>query len=71
MVNCILKNYDAFVANFGNARIERRRNSWAVYYPEDSDEYIQLCPDLSYLDGWLYGCVQGVLVVQHRSRQKN
>lgn len=57
----IADNLMAFVHNFGSVRIEKETGSgFYVYYPADSDSYIQYCYDLSYLDGWLYGVVQGV-----------
>lgn len=56
-------NLRAFETNFGKARIERVPYSTQinVYYPEDSNTYIQNCPNIHYLNGWLYGCVQGAL----------
>lgn len=58
----IQKNLGAFVANFGNVRIETADygGGFYVFYPASSDSYIQFCPDINYLDGWLYGVVQGV-----------
>lgn len=55
-------NLRAFRANFGDVRIEKdmyRRGAFMVFYPADADDYIQYCPSIDYLDGWLYGCVQG------------
>ena len=63
----IRQNYDAFVANFGSPNIERVPNKgFYVYYPDWDTEYVQYCRNIDYLDGWLYGCVQGALVIQHR-----
>ena len=56
-------NLRAFTANFGAPRIEKADygSGWYVYYPADADTYIQYCCDISYLNGWLYGVVQGFL----------
>lgn len=35
-----------------------------VYYPKErhnTEDYIQYCYNIAYLDGWLYGCVQGAV----------
>ena len=58
----ISMNLEAFTRNFGEIRIEedaRKRGAFYVFYPEDSEIWVQYCPDISFLDGWLYGCVQG------------
>ena len=56
----IADNLRAFTYNFGEVRIEKITGSgYYVYYPADSDSYIQYCYSLDYLDGWLYGVVQG------------
>lgn len=59
----IADNLRAFRYNFGSVRIEREDagRGFYVYFPKDSDSYIQYCPDINYLDGWLYGAVQGFL----------
>jgi len=60
----IEKNYKAFVANFGSVRIEKNtfnRGAFLVFYPAESKSFIQLCPNIDYLNGWLYGCVQGAI----------
>ena len=61
----IADNLRAFEYNFGPVRIERipYTGYFNVYYPADkkNSEYIQQCPNIDYLNGWLYGCVQGVL----------
>lgn len=59
----IADNLSAFTANFGAPRIERADygSGLYVYYPADSDSYIQYCYDINYLNGWLYGCVQGAI----------
>ena len=66
----IRENLYAFITNFGEPRIESgRQGCLYVFFPADSKDYIQACPDISYLNGWLYGCVQGALVVQHRAKE--
>lgn len=59
----IKDNLRAFVYNFGDVRIEKNDydKGFYVFYPADSDSYIQYCYNVSYLDGWLYGCVQGAV----------
>lgn len=59
----IADNLQAFTANFGAPRIERADygSGFYVYYPANSDSYIQYCYDINYLNGWLYGCVQGAI----------
>lgn len=56
-------NLRAFVHNFGKVRIEKEMcgNGVYVFSPADSDSYVQYCYDIHYLNGWLYGCVQGAL----------
>ena len=59
----IKDNLNAFVANFGAPRIEKEDygKGFYVYYPANSDSYIQFCYDINYLNGWLYGVVQGYI----------
>ena len=59
----ICKNLNAFVANFGDVRIEKADYGpgFYVYYPVDAETYIQFCENINYLDGWLYGVVQGFM----------
>lgn len=57
----VSRNLHAFLHNFGDVRIERELNGFYVYYPANSDSYIQFCENINYLDGWLYGVVQGFL----------
>lgn len=59
----IADNLQAFTANFGAPRIERADygSGFYVYYPANSDSYIQYCYDINYLNGWLYGVVQGFM----------
>lgn len=64
----IEKNLHAFLVNFGPVRIESYDGrSFNLYYPADAPEgeYIQHCYDIDYLNGFLYGCVVGVLRVMH------
>lgn len=58
----ISRNLKAFTHNFGEVRIETIPGyGFNVYYPANSDSFIQFCENIHYLDGWLYGCVQGFL----------
>ena len=58
----IKDNLQSFINNFGAVRIESGCNKdFYVYYPADSDSYIQYCDCIDYLNGWLYGVVQGVM----------
>ena len=58
----IRNNLHAFVANFGDVRIEDADygGGFYVYYPPSNESYIQYCENIHYLDGWLYGAVQAV-----------
>ena len=54
-----IKNHlKAFENNFGEVRIEREYSGIYVFHPADSEHYVQRCPNVDYLNGWLYGCVQ-------------
>lgn len=60
----IKDNLRAFESNFGTVRIEKADygKGYYVFYPKETKEngsWIQFCYDISYLDGWLYGVVQG------------
>ena len=59
----IADNLRAFTHNFGEVRIvkEDYGKGWYVFYPSESDSYIQYCYNIDYLNGWLYGVVQGVV----------
>ena len=59
----IKDNLRAFEANFGEVRIEKESfgRGFYVFYPANADSYIQYCYNLDYLNGWLYGVVQGVV----------
>lgn len=56
-------NLRAFVHNFGDVRIEKEDygKGFYVFYPAESESWIQFCYDINYLNGWLYGVVQGHL----------
>ena len=58
----ISSNLRAFVANFSSIRIEREDygKGFYVFVPADAEYYVQYCYNIDYLDGWLYGCVQGL-----------
>lgn len=57
----IADNLRAFQANFGDVRIEDADygGGFYVFYPPDEDSWIQYCYNIDYLNGWLYGVVQG------------
>lgn len=55
------RNLNAFKANFGSVRIETFGREHYVFCPADDTSWVQYCPTTEYLDGWLYGCVQGAL----------
>lgn len=59
----IKDNLRAFTVNFGEVRIEDSDygNGFYVFYPTESESWIQYCYDINYLNGWLYGVVQGVV----------
>lgn len=61
----IADNLRAFKANFGEVRIVDADygGGFYVFYPADkpNDSWIQYCYDINYLNGWLYGVVQGVV----------
>ena len=61
----IKNNLQAFTNNFGEPRIEKAIHSkgFYVFHPADNDNYIQYCENIDYLNGWLYGCVQGAYKV--------
>jgi len=68
----IAQSAAAFAKNFGPVRIESADygGGFYVHYPAESDSYMVFCPTIDYLDGWLYGCVQGVRRVEPE-REKN
>ena len=56
-------NMTAFINNFGVPRVARADYGPGLYVfaPGDpSDNWLQYCHNIDYLNGWLYGCVQGV-----------
>ena len=59
----IKANLQAFTNNFGKVRIEDADygGGFYVFYPADSESWIQYCHNIDYLNGWLYGCVQGFM----------
>ena len=59
----IKDNLNAFVANFGEVRIEKADYGpgFYVFYPVNAETWIQFCHNIDYLDGWLYGVVQGAI----------
>lgn len=59
-VDTIEKNLTAFEHNFGACKIVRETVGQGVYifWPADTESYIQYCENISYADGWFYGCVQ-------------
>lgn len=61
----ISDNLRAFAYNFGPVRIESADYGvgFYIFYPPSSGSYVQYCPDISYVDGWLYGAVQGVRMI--------
>ncbi len=67
----IKDNLRAFINNFGEPRIERDDlgKGFYVFYPADSDSWIQYCYSIDYLDGWLYGVVQGVVRGEFKERR--
>ena len=67
----IEKNLNAFAHNFGEPRIERTKygSFFLVYYPSDDTNFTFSCNNINELNGWLYGCVQGALVVSVRARR--
>jgi len=69
-IETVSDNLAAFINNFGKPRItkEDAGDGFYVFYPADkpNDSWIQFCYNVSYLDGWLYGIVQG----RHRGEFK-
>lgn len=58
----ISDNLKAFIANFGDVRIEKEPygQGFYVFSPASAESYVQFCYNIHYLNGWLYGCVQAV-----------
>lgn len=70
----IERNRAAYVDNFGYIGIARAadRKGFLVY-KFDTDmmlgKYIQYCPNIDYLNGWLYGAVQGALILKSKLKE--
>ena len=67
----IEKNMQAYVTNFGYIGITRSadKKGFLVYkspVDELTENYIQYCPNIHYLNGWLYGAVQGALILKSK-----
>lgn len=58
----IERNLTAYKHNFPSIRIESADygGGFYVYSPAEADSWVQYCPNIDYLDGWLYGMVQGI-----------
>ena len=67
----IKRNLEAFINNFGEPRIEPEDygKGFYVFFPADSDSWVQFCYSIDYLDGWLYGCVQAANRKEFRIRE--
>lgn len=68
----IKQNLKSFEADFGECRIENEDygKGYFVYFPADAENYMQYCYNVSYLDGWLYGCVQGFMRGEFKKNSK-
>lgn len=70
----ISDNLRAFTHNFGDVRIEKEDygRGFYVFYPATSENnsWIQYCYDIHYLNGWLYGVVQGVVRGEFKDKRK-
>lgn len=71
--NVIHDNLRAFEQNFGEVRIEKEDygKGFYVFYPTDATSWIQFCYDVDYLNGWLYGVVQGVVRGEFKKAREN
>jgi len=58
----IQQNLNAYLGNFPSIRIEDADygDGFYVFSPAESESWVQYCPNIDYLDGWLYGMVQGI-----------
>lgn len=67
----IADNLRAFIHNFGEVRIEKEDygKGFYVFYPANADSWTQFCYNIDYLNGWLYGAVQGVRVLEHAKKR--
>ena len=52
-------NLQNFVHNFSNMKIIKGDTSGYYVYVENMDSPITYCPTREYLNGWLWGVVQG------------
>ncbi len=66
----IVSNLKSYLTNFGYLKIEkcdpRCGNGFLVYtdkYRAETGTYTQFCPNIDYLDGWLYGAVQAINLI--------
>ena len=68
----IADNLYAFTANFGDVRIEDADygGGFYVFYPPTSESWIQYCYNVDYLNGWLYGVVQGVVRGEFKEKRE-
>lgn len=58
----IADNLHAYLSNFESIRIEESDygGGFYVFSPANDTNWIQFCYNIDYLNGWLYGMVQGV-----------
>lgn len=69
------QNRQAYVTNFGYLGLTRSADGKGfLVYKSPTDEltgnYIQYCPNIHYLNGWLYGAVQGALILKSKLAEK-
>lgn len=66
-------NLRAFIHNFGEPRITRDEygKGFYVFIPENTAQWIQHCYDINYLNGWLYGVVQGALRIEFKEAMEH
>lgn len=63
----IQNNLKSFIHNFGEVSIEKadpRTGGYFVHYPVNDPVWNIYCENLDYLNGWLYGAVQGVRCIE-------
>lgn len=71
----IERNLQAYVTNFGYVGItcSNDKKGFLVYktpVDELTGNYIQYCPNIHYLNGWLYGAVQGALILRSKLKEE-
>lgn len=68
----IKDNLAAFINNFGGVRIEKVPGYGFYVYMNGATEgnYIQFCYNIDYLNGWLYGVVQGAVRGEFKGKRK-